>query len=109
MLGSVGPRCARARPLLQALAAEVVALEEQVLRLKSSTLRDRSEASGATEVARAMQVGCPARGWVWVLVCVWVPVLGKGEGGRGGGWGGGLEGWVCVCVRGGVVGAAALP
>lgn len=44
-------------PLLQALAAEVVALEEQVLRLKSSHLRDRSEASGATEVARAMQVG----------------------------------------------------
>ncbi|KAL4442722.1 hypothetical protein ABPG77_006716 [Micractinium sp. CCAP 211/92] len=39
----------------KALAAEVVALEEQVLRLKSSTLRDRSEASGATEVARAMQ------------------------------------------------------
>lgn len=41
---------------LQALAAEVVALEEQVLQLKSSHLRDRSQASGASEVARAMQV-----------------------------------------------------
>ena len=41
---------------MQALAAEVVALEEQVLQLKSSHLRDRSQASGASEVARAMQV-----------------------------------------------------
>ncbi|PRW60943.1 Serine threonine- kinase CTR1 [Chlorella sorokiniana] len=39
----------------KALAAEVVALEEQVLQLKSSHLRDRSQASGASEVARAMQ------------------------------------------------------
>ena len=48
-------------PALQGLAAEVVELEERVLQAKSSHLRDRSQASGASEVVRAMQV-C-------VLVC----------------------------------------
>lgn len=43
-------------PCLQSLAAEVVALEEQLLQLKSSHLRDKSQASGASEVARVMQV-----------------------------------------------------
>lgn len=46
--------CRPPRP--QSLAAEVVALEEQLLQLKSSHLRDKSQASGASEVARVMQV-----------------------------------------------------
>lgn len=39
----------------QSLAAEVVRLEEQVLRLRSQELRVGREAEGATEVVRAMQ------------------------------------------------------
>ena len=57
----------------------MVALEEQVLQLKSSHLKDRSQASGASEVARAMQVwrtgkgvSCTARkGWRAGRKCVW--------------------------------------
>jgi len=43
--------------LLQSLAAEVVRLEESVLRLRSQEIRVGREAEGATEVMRAMQVG----------------------------------------------------
>jgi hypothetical protein len=46
---------ASALPIVQALAAEVVVLEEALLQAKSSLLRDKSQASGASEVARAMQ------------------------------------------------------
>jgi hypothetical protein len=41
---------------VQSLAAEVVLLEEQLLQLKSSHLKGKSQASGASEVARSMQV-----------------------------------------------------
>lgn len=76
----------------QALAAEVVALEEQVLQLKSSHLRDRSQASGASEVARAMQVHiwfcflCRA-GREVVRGCFWggLPLAGLAAGREGGG------------------------
>ncbi len=40
---------------MQTLAAEVVALEERLLRLRSADLKNRHEASGASEVSRAMQ------------------------------------------------------
>ena len=51
------PACPALPPLptVQALAAEVVVLEEALLQAKSSLLRDKSQASGASEVARAMQ------------------------------------------------------
>ena len=57
---------------VQGLAAEVVELEERVLQAKSSHLRDRSQASGASEVARAMQVCVCAceRACVCVCACV---------------------------------------
>lgn len=54
-LRSLNLRPARLLCGLQSLAAEVVALEEQQLRLKMAHLKDKAQASGASEVVAAMQ------------------------------------------------------